>query len=129
MVVLEMVVNQKRFVDEDPSGFQGLQDRGKERTKEIEKYDNAVIFLLAKTGWGLRVAFQVYGLREQIRQTAFVGRARKGTQGICVPVKSDHLIPASRQVQCMSALSGRHVQDFPLRNHVDIGGQERGRGQ
>ena len=57
MLELYVVVDQKRFIDQDTTGLEGLQDRGKEWSEEIEEHQNPIVFLIAKGEGLLRVFF------------------------------------------------------------------------
>lgn len=91
MLVLDMVVEGKRFIEQHPAWLERINERGEEGAVQVKKDENGIVCFMPKR-WLLRRLLQIEHSRTDTGEVSYSCARRKACEGLFIPIHRVDLV-------------------------------------
>lgn len=127
MSVPEVVVDGKRFIQQDTAWLQRVDERGEERPVQVKEDENGIVRFIPEMRFPRRRLFQIKHSRTDAGEMPYSGDGRKLCEGLFITIDRFDLIAQRGEEQCVPPGAGGHIEDFAFGKAMKLLSEKPGR--
>src|SRR5438093_7107264 len=110
MPAAQVVVDQKRLVDQHAAWFERLQEGREQRAVEVKETENDVVPFFREVRRRVRIGLQIQVANGQVREVPLPSGRGQLSQRLFVPVYGFNRVPPRREIERVPAAPGGDIQ-------------------